>query len=260
MRISAASRSADRRAKRREPWTTQYRRFARVQQRSMLLDGVAQYGRADAAARHLVGDFSAAIWFRVTAGSPSASIETIWSLHNVAGSNRMILNVNYGIDADPTVKFGVYSNPDVAFIPGLAGGVDIKDGNWHNVVLTHTLATDTVRVYIDGALELTHVAAGAFGITVNSRVTVGQEWDGATPSDFFQGNVAEVAHWDRVLTLAEAQALAAERDPRRLGAVNVYMCGDWDRAHHPAMVDRGTGRDDGYWVATAITDYKQAAP
>ena len=260
MRASAASRSADRRLRRREPQTQQYRRFRRLSQKSMLLNGVDQYGTMDDCAPELVGDFSMSLWFKVTPGSPTVGQESIWGIHTAAGGNHVIIGINYGLSPDPAVKFLVRSSPDAAWFAGLAGGVDIKDGGWHNFVFTYEVATLTFKVYTDGALELTHTNSGGFGIAANARVTIGQEWDGAPPSDFFQGGIAENALWSRTLTPTEAATIAANADPRRLGAQHVYMCGDWDQPHHPQMIDRGTIPQNGTWVGTTSTDYKLDAP
>lgn len=228
-----------------------------------LYDGVAEYSTFNGAAPSLLGDFSVEVWVKVTPGSPSTSIETIWSVHTVGGTNRLILNVNYGIDADPTVYFAVWSQPDVGIVPGPAGGTDIKDGNWHHMVMSHELSTNTIKVYVDSVLELTHAAAGPFGLLANSRVTVGQEWDGAAPSDFLQGRVSAHRLYSRVLTLPEVQALyndGAGRSARGFAAVHDYWMGDSEAQFFPTIIDRGPGKANGTMVAMELADIVADAP
>ena len=59
-------------------------------------------------------------------------------------------------------------------------------------------------LYIDGVVGLT------FDTSVrpepDGRFSIGQEWDGATATDFFQGQIDEVAIFDRALTAEEVTA------------------------------------------------------
>jgi hypothetical protein len=61
----------------------------------------------------------------------------------------------------------------------------VSDGKWH--LLTYTRIGATGYIYVDGAQENTHEAN--FSFNSDDRWSIGQEWDGDTPSDFLDGQV-----------------------------------------------------------------------
>jgi hypothetical protein len=72
---------------------------------------------------------------------------------------------------------------------------DIKDGNWHHVVVTYDQSASTVKGYTDGSLSETHaISAG----TNNNIQTIGAWKTGTT--GYFNGAIDEFAVWNTALT------------------------------------------------------------
>ncbi|MEO5955285.1 MAG: LamG domain-containing protein, partial [Nitrospiraceae bacterium] len=77
----------------------------------------------------------------------------------------------------------------------------IADTNWHHVAVTFTDSTNTLQIYLDGALATTATKAlEADG--VGHLVTLGN----LQGTNAFSGTLDEVRIYNRVLTLAEIQA------------------------------------------------------
>jgi hypothetical protein len=84
----------------------------------------------------------------------------------------------------------------------------VNDGQWHMV----TYVRDGTRgyIYIDAVQAGTYNAG--FSLDTATRWSIGQEWDGTTPSDFFVGTVDDVRFYNTALTQAEIAELN-EGDP-----------------------------------------------
>jgi hypothetical protein len=89
-------------------------------------------------------------------------------------------------------------------------GVNVNDGKWHHVMYTRSGATGFL--YVDGVLTGTHTAD--FALSSSDLWSVGQEWDGGGPSEFFNGTVDDVRIYNKVLT--EAEVANAMRGDLRL--------------------------------------------
>lgn len=118
--------------------------------------------------RHLVSKCAATSW---TAGCKELYFD---------GSNRL--------------TFGSFSTGDT-----FAG--TIADTNWHHVAVTFTDSTNTLRMYVDGAL-ITTATKALEADTATHVVTLGNMHD----SNPFSGLLDELRIYNRVLTLAEIQA------------------------------------------------------
>jgi hypothetical protein len=75
----------------------------------------------------------------------------------------------------------------------------VADGRWH--MLTYVRRANTGYVYVDGVLENTHDPG--FSLSPDDRWSIGQEWDGETPSDFLLGTIDDVRVYNGGLTDAE---------------------------------------------------------
>lgn len=83
-------------------------------------------------------------------------------------------------------------------------------GEWHYFLVTINKATDTLDLYIDGEL-LTASKSGTWGSTaVSGNARIGADY---TAASFFDGKVALMSIWNRVLSLPEIQDLSRGSQP-----------------------------------------------
>lgn len=71
---------------------------------------------------------------------------------------------------------------------------DIKDGNWHHVVVTNDTSANEIKGYTDGSLTQTH----SLSVNSNNVKTIGAYQNGSLW--FFNGAIDEVGIWNTVLT------------------------------------------------------------
>ncbi|MCT4638291.1 MAG: T9SS type A sorting domain-containing protein [Bacteroidales bacterium] len=81
----------------------------------------------------------------------------------------------------------------------------ITDGNWHHVGYTYNATTNETIIYVDGVAEATFTNAQA--VTANAKISLGQEWDGSTKSNYYEGKMTEVSVWNTVLNSNEVELL-----------------------------------------------------
>jgi hypothetical protein len=79
----------------------------------------------------------------------------------------------------------------------------VSDDQWH--LLTYTRIGEIGSTYVDGTLEATHTAN--FNLSADNRWSIGQEWDGQTPSDLLTGDVDDVRIYNYGLDVYEVAAL-----------------------------------------------------
>jgi chitodextrinase len=96
-------------------------------------------------------------------------------------------------DANNRLTFGSFSTGDT-----FAG--TITDTNWHHIALTFTDSTNTLRMYVDGALITT--ATKALEADIATHIVTLGNLHGSNP---FSGLLDEVRIYNRVLTLTEIQ-------------------------------------------------------
>ena len=120
--------------------------------------------------------------------------ERIISVNNSDGDNVILLYVDDGVLETFEASTGnAYSSGD------------LTGTGWHHVALTHLGSSNTHTVYLDG------VALGSNSSTVNAFLandqwSLGQEYDGTSKGDYFQGSMDEVRIWKDVRTAAEIKA------------------------------------------------------
>ena len=89
--------------------------------------------------------------------------------------------------------------------------VSVNDGTWHHVAATRE--SMYVKIYVD----CVYMSAGSYTSTVSftegDRWSLAQEWDGATPSDFYTGSIDDARIYDRPLTEDEILQVMRGRGP-----------------------------------------------
>jgi hypothetical protein len=86
----------------------------------------------------------------------------------------------------------------------------INDGQWHHIALTRDAVTGRLEVFVDGKLNATTLTAAA-GRKTTPFSSIGRKEvvpEQTKPAYFFQGSLAEVRFYNRVLGPAEIAALA----------------------------------------------------
>jgi hypothetical protein len=85
----------------------------------------------------------------------------------------------------------------------------VNDDQWH--MLTYVRSGNTGYVYVDGGLRGTYPAG--FSLDSVTRWSLGQEWDDATPSNFYTGAIDDVRFYDYPLSEGEVGWLAGKTEP-----------------------------------------------
>jgi len=96
--------------------------------------------------------------------------------------------------------------------PGRYDGSDIiytaaplvVDAQWH--MMTYVREGNTCYIYVDGIQVATDSAS--FDLSAVTRWSIGQEWDGSTPSNFYFGLVDDARFYNTSLSAEEIAALA----------------------------------------------------
>ena len=109
---------------------------------------------------------------------------------------------------------------------------DVVDGNWHNIVVTYeagsTSGTAEKLIYIDGQLKATDPQASLSSIHNNTSVPIeiGRRGDAVR---YFDGNIDEVAIFNKKLNLAEITSIynnGYPKDITALAPVSWYRLGE----------------------------------
>ena len=159
--------------------------------------------------RTLVGktNMSFSCWFyKINQGT---DLDVIYSCHEVT-TNRYIHKVN----KDGSLWF--YSNPAAPPSPGGEQWITrpgfIQTQKWYHYAFTRNGGTFTF--YINGkkvsdddivtptidASKNPLINQVSHTYTTNYRFSIGQEWDGETPTDHWRGKINNIYFWDRTLT------------------------------------------------------------
>jgi len=131
------------------------------------------------------GDISISFWVKYSTGSSTyvASGDGIFAYLRFNSTQSKLSFVYANVNYDLTT--------------------DIKDGNWHHVVVTYDQSASTVKGYTDGSLSETHINKSAG--TTNNIKTIGAWNTGST--GYFNGAIDEFAVFNRVLTSAQVKLI-----------------------------------------------------
>jgi len=157
-------------------------------------DGTDDYITINGFASKDPGDDSAwaiTFWARGDTTSAGTNNDMIFSGHTTSGGN--IIRIGY----DRTNGGIFYSDDNTSDV--YAGTTKYNDNVWHHVVITRPSGSgnQTTDIYVDG----TKVTGGTFSTTdptwsSATQFSIGQEWDSATPGDYFAGDLADIRVYD----------------------------------------------------------------
>ncbi|MBN2094959.1 MAG: DUF2341 domain-containing protein [Candidatus Aenigmarchaeota archaeon] len=156
---------------------------------AMTFDGVDDYQAIDSTAGKFLDSFTIEAMIKTT---DTSGRDTIVGRNTAAGGNVMILCTYSG-------KLDAFNGT-----ADIDSQISVADGNWHHVALRYNLSNKEVALYLDGE-KVKSDMNGMVAFSATDKVSIGQEWDTTTPSDFFQGELDEVRIWSRALSDAEIQ-------------------------------------------------------
>jgi len=165
-----------------------------------------QYVTADGTAGELdTGDeMSVSLWFNTQFADPGGiNSHQLFSAHTSTGGNLFRLGT--------TPAGGIFLNPSTSASTEKSAGSGYNDGQWH--FLTVSLDGTNVLVTVDS----NQIGSGVFNNisghpqwTNATKFSIGQEWDGGSPTDPFNGFVDDVQLWGTSLSQSNVDALYAQ--------------------------------------------------
>ena len=83
------------------------------------------------------------------------------------------------------------------------GSIDVDDDEWHHVVATYNKTTKALKTYTDGVEDLNTTTNNTITILSSDQASIAMEYDGGTASDLFNGDIAKVRAYGKVLSETE---------------------------------------------------------
>ncbi|MGJ8742865.1 LamG-like jellyroll fold domain-containing protein [Polaribacter sp.] len=118
---------------------------------------------------------------------------------NVASSSQMLFSINSASGGNVCL-LQIATNEYLEVYDGANAkdsGIDIGDDAWHYVGYTYNDTTNDTKIYVDGVLvkEFTNEQTMA----ADAQISLGQEFDGGSTGNFFDGQMTEISVWNEVL-------------------------------------------------------------
>lgn len=168
------------------------------------LDGIGDYILLGADPCSLIvqagGSFSISNWFKTTyVTTGSSDLRALWAINSAAGGNKFwCWCPNYN-RSDSMVINDVDGEESTTPNP-------CNDNAWHHVVFTQNGATKKCKAYYDGA-SLGQDFVSLRGIASDDVISIGQEYDAAVLTDFYEGEADEFGIWNWELSPEHVSAL-----------------------------------------------------
>lgn len=161
---------------------------------SLIFDGVNDYVDCGFAASVRSSSVSHEVWIKF---SISQSMKSLISLHKDGTGGCSI-----GIHDDYPNRIKFHTNTIGANGGnGILGTNSLNDNIWHHVVGTYDNSSSTMRLYIDGVLDITLVGPTTPIYPSDRNLNVGR-WPGGG-TQYFNGNISNAKIYNRALTAAE---------------------------------------------------------
>lgn len=194
---------------------------------SFVLDGVDGYLTANSITSKASEEATIECWVKLdgdagSSESGEADRNVIWSINTSTGGNHYVL------------VYHPYMEMLALWGPGL-DIYDIKLGTgWHHIAVS-LRNNEESYIYLDGK-QIASFTQNSNAIETGCQFSIGQEWDGSTPSDFYKGEMDEFRIWDIALTEEEIRANMNLSEPK--GANEHYIAHfTFDEIHLQTLSD-----------------------
>jgi len=113
----------------------------------------------------------------------------------------------FGLDANGKVSFYIDDGSDNAY--DTADSLSVNDGVWRYITFIVDRDDNKVYRYVDGSNSGTNTSISAIGSLQQDtqHTLISGRWNDGTPSDYFNGNLANVAIWNRALSSDEINSV-----------------------------------------------------
>jgi len=136
-----------------------------------------------------------------------------------------------------TEKLAVWNGDD-----RLEASTTLDNETWYHVGYTYDAATFETKIYVNGTLEATGTTE--MPVSQGSFTSIAQNYVDNGPSGFFDGKLAEVTVWDKVLTEEEVAGITAAA-PAHNAANLVAAYGTLNAAVDNRLYDLTSNNNDG---------------
>jgi len=133
-------------------------------------------------------NLSLSIWVKTTQTTQG----DLFALNDDVGGHPLEFYVSGGYP-------GRYDEGDVTYTTAPR----VADGQWH--MMTFVRNGNKGYIYVDGVQAATYISS--FSLASVTRWSIGQEWDGGTPSNFYIGMVDDARIYSRSLTAEEVRQI-----------------------------------------------------
>jgi len=169
---------------------------------SMAFNDYLQLLKIDREAFNNLNDFTVSVWIK----TENSGFGTFLSVANSLRDNELNLNVLQ----DGTIGSNIRNQPDV---PGILidGNINIRDGNWHHIVLTRVGSSGEARIIVDNVLDVTKsMPLGVIQVS-NGGAVLGNDQDCLAgcynQNQQYLGLLDDLRVYDRVLNSDEIRGL-----------------------------------------------------
>ncbi|HUW15925.1 MAG TPA: LamG domain-containing protein [Actinomycetes bacterium] len=174
--------------------------IAGVVQSAVTFDGATDYATASEAIDDGVTTatgMTLAFWVKTADAGDSNPIS------KAAASNKT-WDLYYNGDPNNEIDFYTYQTDGSTSHGASFGQTSLDDGAWHHWIMVVSATDNYLYTYLDGQTEFSdETVAGTWNAESDSQLTIGGP-DGAAN---FDGSLAHIAFWRRVLTAAERASL-----------------------------------------------------
>lgn len=117
----------------------------------------------------------------------------IITINTSSGGNRALFLIRHA-------SMGIYDGGT-----WYIGNIDVDNNEWHHVVLSYVRSTKKAIIYVDGNVSLNSTTNNMITVATNDRISIGQEWDGGSTSDHFNGQIPVAKIYNKAISPQEVQ-------------------------------------------------------